>query len=148
MNKFMIILGAVIFSTVSLAKQSTESGFGVNYGGIAGVTINSELNSNTEIFGGIGLGKDSKIGYVLGAKFWLNEKARLSANYGTNCYVESSGQHDKEYEGLNVGIGYAFNNKESGWVFDLMFADISDCNDAASSNASDSSVKLAAGYRF
>ena len=50
----MIILGAVIFSTVSLAKQSTESGFGVNYGGIAGVTINSELNSNTEIFGGVG----------------------------------------------------------------------------------------------
>ena len=147
MNKFMIILGAVIFSTVSLAKQSTESGFGVNYGGIAGVTINSELNSNTEIFGGIGLGKDSKLGYVLGAKFWLNEKARLSANYGTNCYVKTGNNH-KEYEGLNFGIGYAFNNKESGWVFDLMFADISDCNDAASSNASDSSVKVAAGYRF
>ena len=146
MNKFMIILGAVIFSTVSLAKQSTESGFGINYGGIAGITINSELNSNTEIFGGVGLGRDN-IGYVLGAKFWLNEQVRLSTNYGTNCSVKT-GSNYKDYEGLNFGIGYAFNNKESGWVFDLMFADISDCNDAASSNASDSSVKVSAGYRF
>ena len=146
MNKFMIILGAVIFSSVSLAQQSYEAGIGIPYGGLAGLTINSELNSNTEVYGGLGIAQDS-IGYIIGVKFWLNEKARLSTNYGTNCFVKT-GSNYKDYEGLNFGIGYAFNGRESGWAFDLMFADISNCNDAASSNASDSSVKVAAGYRF
>jgi len=147
MNKLLItFLCIVTFSSATLANQSYEAGIGIPYGGVAGVTINSELSSNTEVYGGLGISPDT-IGYIIGVKLWLNENARLSTNYGTNCFVKT-GSNYKAYDGLNFGIGYAFNGREKGWAFDLIIADISSCNDGASSNASDSSVKLAAGYRF
>ena len=146
MNKLLILLGIVTFSSATVANQSYEAGIGIPYGGALGFTINSELSSNTEVYGGLGISPDT-LGYVIGVKFWLNEKARLSTNYGTNCFVKTGSKYN-DYDGLNFGIGYAFNGRESGWAFDLILADISSCNDGASSNASDSSIKLAAGYRF
>jgi len=145
MNKLLIILGVVIFSTATVAKQSYELGGGYNYGGLVGVTVNQELSSNVEIFGGLGVGMEAA-GYVVGTKFWINDNARLTLNYGTNCHVSSTTWTD--YEGLNVGIGYAFGGKEEGWAFDLLLLDVSDCNAATSSISSDSAVRLALGYRF
>ena len=145
MNKLLIILGVVIFSTATVAKQSYELGGGYNYGGLVGVTVNQELSSNVEMFGGLGIGMEA-VGYVVGTKFWINDNARLTMNYGTNCHISSPWT---DYEGLNFGIGYSFSGKnEVGWAFDLMLLDVSDCNAATTSISSDSAIRLAAGYRF
>lgn len=145
MNKFLLILGIVIFSTASLAERSYEVGGGYNYGGLIGATVSQEVSSNVEIFAGLGVAAES-VGYVVGTKFWINDKARLTLNYGTNCHVSSTTWTD--YEGLNVGIGYAFGGKETGWAFDLLLLDVSDCNAATTSISSDSAVRLSLGYRF
>jgi hypothetical protein len=141
MKKIFIILGIVIFSTATVAKQSYEVGIGSSYGGL-GVSVNSELNSNTELFTGVGLDLDS-VGYVVGAKFWLNDNARLTTSYGTNCVVYSGGYYHA-YEGLNLGIGYSFTGKEEGWIFELLLADVSDCVGFGS----DSAIDIGVGYRF
>jgi hypothetical protein len=135
---------ALIISSNSYAAQSYELGLGTNYGGVVGVTINTEINSNVEMFAGLGLGYEA-LGYVVGSKFWLNENVRLTANYGINCVVSSPW---RDYYGLNFGAGYAFSGKDPGWAFDLMLLDISDCNAATTSISSDSAIMLAAGYRF
>ena len=145
MKKILLIISIVIFSTATAAKQSYEIGGGYNYGGLIGATVSQEVSSNVEMFAGLGVAAESA-GYVVGTKFWINDKVRLTLNYGTNCHVSSTTWTD--YEGLNVGIGYAFGGKEEGWAFDLMLLDISDCNAAASSISSDSAIRLAAGYRF
>ena len=146
MNKFLIILSVVIFSTATVAKQSYELGGGYNYGGLVGFTVNQEISSNVEIFGGLGVGMEAA-GYVVGTKFWINDNARLTMNYGTNCSILSSTWTD--YEGLNFGIGYSFTGKNAaGWAFDLMLLDVSDCNAATTSISSDSAIRLALGYRF
>ena len=132
------------------AGQTYEVGTGTNYGGIIGATINVDLNSNTEIFAGFGLGLGG-VGYVIGSKLWLNEKVRLSGNYGYNCTVKtiSTTTTYKGYNGFNVGIGYARGGSESnGVTVDLMIVDTSDCHDAAQSTKSSSAVKISAGYRF
>ena len=43
---------ALIISSNSYAAQSYELGLGTNYGGVVGVTINTEVNSNVEMFAG------------------------------------------------------------------------------------------------
>ena len=149
MKKILTILGILIFSTTAVANQSFEVGIGTNYGGILGGTINVDLNANTEVFAGLGTGLE-RVTYVVGTKFWLNEKLRLSANYGYNCTVKtvSTTTTYKDYSGLNVGIGYAFRGKPSGMALDLMLIDSSDCSEATGSTASSSGVKIALGYRF
>ena len=153
MKRLLTLISILILSAASSAEQYFEVGYGTNYGGILGGTINVDLNSNTEVFVGLGAGFDG-VNYVVGTKFWLNNTTRLTMNYGTNCIDEtydiSTGKYAwKDYEGLNFGIGYAFSGKdEAGWAFDLMLLDTSDCNDAAASISSDSAIKLAAGYRF
>ena len=92
---------ALIISSNSYAAQSYELGLGTNYGGVVGVTINTEINSNVEMFAGLGLGYEA-LGYVVGSKFWLNENVRLTANYGINCVVSSPW---RDYYGLNFGAG-------------------------------------------
>ena len=148
MKKILTILGILIFSTTAVANQSFEVGIGTNYGGILGGTINVDLNANTEVFAGLGTGLE-RVTYVVGTKFWLNEKLRLSANYGYNCTVKtvSTTTTYKDYNGLNFGIGYALSRK-SGAAIDLMLIDSSDCNEAAGSTESSSGVKIALGYRF
>ena len=155
MKKIFIILGILIFSTATVAKQSFEAGFGTNYGALGGVVVTQDLSSNVEMFAGLGVGMES-VAYVVGTKFWLNNTTRLTMNYGTNCIDEtydiSTGKYAwKDYEGLNFGIGYAFSGKdEAGWAFDLMLLDTSDCN--ADSTALDidydSAIRMSAGYRF
>ena len=156
MKKILLIISIVIFSTSTMAKQSFEAGFGTNYGGLGGGVVVQDLSSNVEMFAGIGVGLES-VAYVIGTKFWLDDTIRLSANYGTNCTYEtwssSAGYDWKDFEGFNFGIGYAFGGKDdTGWAFDLMFLDISDCNagtdDYYSSVNDDSAIRLAAGYRF
>ena len=143
MNKLLIILGILIFSTATVAKQSYEIGIGSSYGGI-GVSYNSELSSNVEIFTGIGLDLES-VGYVVGTKFWLNNSTRLITDYGTNCVVYTGGNW-YTYEGLSFGIG--FGKQEGGLQFDVLFADISECNKNQSSVTDDSLIDIAVGYRF
>ena len=145
MNKLLIILGVLIFSTATLAKQSYEVGVGSSYGGI-GVVFNSELSSNVEMYTGIGLDLEN-VGYVVGTKFWFNDKTALLTDYGTNCVVYTGGNW-YAYEGFNVDIRYSFTGQENGWQFDLKLADISECNDNQSSVTDDSLIDIAVGYRF
>ena len=145
MNKLLIILGVLFLSTATLAKQSYELGVGSNYGGI-GVSVNSELNSNTELFGGLGLDLES-VGFVFGSKFWFNDKSTLITSYGTNCLVWTGSTYHA-YEGLNLGIGYSFTGKEAGWQFALLFSDISECNKNESAVTSDTGVDISIGYRY
>ena len=145
MKKIFIILGIVIFSTATVAKQSYEVGLGSSYGGI-GVVFNSELSSNVEMYTGIGLDLEN-VGYVVGSKFWFNDKTALLTDYGTNCVVYTGGNY-YAYEGLNLGIGYSFTGKEEGWIFELLLAEISECNDNQSSVTDDSLIDIAVGYRF
>jgi len=148
MNKLLIIFGILFLSTATLAERSYELGLGSSYGGI-GVSVNSELNSNTELFTGIGLDLDS-VGYVVGSKFWLNDKSTLIASYGTNCIVWT-GTTYHAYEGLNLGIGYSFTGKEAGWQFALFYADISECNKNESNvngPGTDHGIDISIGYRF
>ena len=149
MKRLLTLISILILSTASSAEQYFEVGFGTNYGGILGGTINVDLNSNTEVFVGLGAGFDG-VNYVVGTKFWLNEKLRLSANHGYNCTVEtvSTTTTYKDYNGLNFGIGYAFWDRKSGPAIDLMLLDTSDCNEAAGSSESSSQLKIALGYRF
>ena len=145
MKKIIIILGILIFSTATVAKQSYEVGLGSSYGGI-GVVFNSELSSNVEMYTGIGLDLEN-VGYVVGSKFWFNDKTALLTDYGTNCVVYTGGNY-YAYEGLNLGIGYSFTGKEEGWIFELLLAEISECNDNQSSVTDDSLIDIAVGYRF
>ena len=149
MKRLLTLISILILSTASSAEQNYEVGFGTNYGGVLGGTINVDLNANTEVFVGLGAGFDG-VTYVVGTKFWLNEKLRLSANYGYNCTVKtvSTTTTYKDYNGLNVGIGYAFGGRKSGAAIDLMLIDSSDCSEAAGSTESSSSAKIALGYRF
>ena len=148
MKRLLTLISILILSTASSAEQYFEVGFGTNYGGILGGTINVDLNSNTEVFVGLGAGFDG-VNYVVGTKFWLNEKLRLSANHGYNCTVEtvSTTTTYKDYNGLNFGIGYALSRK-SGAAIDLMLIDSSDCYEAVGSTESSTGVKIALGYRF
>ena len=141
MKKFFIILGIVIFSSATVANQSYEVGIGSSYGGL-GVSFNTELNSNTEFFTGAGFDLES-VGYVVGAKFWINDSVRLLTSYGTNCVVYTGGNY-YTYEGLNLGIGYSFTGKEEGWIFELLWADWSDCG----GTGPDSGIDIGVGYRF
>ena len=149
MKRLLTLISILILSTASSAEQNYEVGFGTNYGGVLGGTINVDLNANTEVFVGLGAGFDG-VNYVVGTKFWLNEKLRLSANYGYNCTVKtvSTTTTYKDYNGLNFGIGYAFWGRKSGPAIDLMLLDYSNCADAAGSTESSSGVKIALGYRF
>ena len=145
MKKLLIFLSLLIFSTATVAKQSYEVGVGSSYGGL-GVAFNSELSSNVEMFTGIGLDLES-VGYVVGAKFWFNDKTALIADYGTNCVVYTGGNW-YAYEGLNFGMRYSFTGQENGWQFDVLFADWSECKDNQSSVTDDSAIDIAIGYRF
>ena len=156
MKRLLTLISILILSTASSAEQNYEVGFGTNYGGVLGGTINVDLNANTEVFVGLGAGFDG-VTYVVGTKFWLNNNTRLTMNYGTNCIYETwssgAGYGWKDTEGLNFGIGYTFSGKdEAGWAFDLMLLDTSDCNAATddyySDITSDSAIRLALGYRF
>ena len=150
MKKIIIILGILIFSTATVAKQSYEVGLGSSYGGI-GVVFNSELSSNVEMYTGIGLDLEN-VGYVVGSKFWFNDKTALLTDYGTNCVVHTGGNWYAS-EGFNVGIRFAFNGQadfddKNGFQIDLKLADISECNDNQSSVTDDSLIDIAVGYRF
>ena len=146
MNKLLIILGVLIFSTATVAKQSYEVGVGSSYGGL-GVVFNSELSSNVEMFTGIGLDLEN-VGYVVGTKFWFNDKTALLTDYGTNCVVYTGGNW-YAYEGFNVGIRFSYNGRqENGFQFDVKLADISECNDNQSGVTNDSLIDIAIGYRF
>jgi len=144
--RFFIFISVLILSSTSIAKESYEVGIGTNYGGAGGVTINSELNSNIDIFAGIGVGLE-KAAFVLGAKYWLNDNIRSSFNYTTNCTVYRGGVW-RDYQGFNAGVGYAWGGKESGWALDAMLLDISECNKAESAITSNHAPALALGYRF
>ena len=145
MNKLLIILSVLIFSTATVAKQSYEVGVGSSYGGI-GVVFNSELSSNVEIFTGVGLDLEN-VGYVVGAKFWFNDTIALLTDYGTNCVVYTGGNWHA-YEGFNFGMRYSFTGQGEGWQFDVLLADISECNENQSSVTDDSAIDIAIGYRF
>lgn len=145
MKKIFIILGIVIFSTATVAKQSYEIGLGSSYGGF-GVAFNSELSSKTELFTGVGWDLED-VGYVVGAKFWLNDKMALIADYGSNCVVIRGG-YGYAYEGFNFGMRYSFTGQGEGWQFDVLVADISECNENESSITDDAAIDIAIGYRF
>ena len=149
MKKLLTFFTISILSSISSADQNYDVGLGTNYGGVLGGTINVDLNANTEVFVGLGAGFDG-VTYVVGTKFWLNEKLRLSTNYGYNCTVKtvSTTTTYKDYNGLNFGIGYAFGGRKSGAAIDLMLIDSSDCHEAAGSTESSTGVKIAVGYRF
>lgn len=138
------------FTSNTIAQISYEAGIGTNYGGIVGVTFNSELNSNIEMFAGLGSGFET-LTYVVGSKYWLNEQTRIIGNYGYNCTVKtvSTSTTYKDYYGLNFGIGYSFGGKNSnGVAIDLMLLDTSDCHNAVGSSEPSSAIRIALGYRF
>ena len=142
-EKNFIILGIVFFSTSTLAKTSGEIGLGYNYGGYVGYVTNVDVNSNTALFAGTGVVPGS-LGFVAGAKFWLNDNVRLTTNYGTNCIISGT---NNSYEGLNFGVGYAFGGRKEGVSIDLMLLDWTECNKHAT-NITDTGVLLSIGYRF
>jgi hypothetical protein len=157
MNKLLTFISILILSTISSAGQNYEIGMGTNYGGVLGGTVNFDINESTEIFLGLGLTAGDHVGeglgYVVGSKLWINEKTRLIANYGYNCTIQT-GVNYKDYNGLNLGVGYALKGREyggvsTGVVVDLMLIDQSKCKNAVvGSTISKFAMKISAGYRF
>jgi len=143
MKKILLILGIVFFNTTAVAEMSDEIGLGYNYGGYVGYVTHVGVSSNTEFFIGTGVVPGS-LGFVGGAKFWLNDNVRLTTNYGTNCIVSGT---DNSYEGLNFGVGYAFGGRKEGDLIDLMILDWTECNKHAT-GITDTGVLLSIGYRF
>ena len=143
LKKILLILGIVFFNTTTVAEMSGEIGLGYNYGGYVGYVTNVDVNSNTELFLGTGVVPGS-LGFVGGAKFWLNDNTRLTTNYGTNCIVSGT---DNSYEGLNFGVGYAFGGRKEGVSIDLMILDWTECNKHAT-GITDTGVLLSIGYRL
>jgi len=82
-----------------------EIGTGSNYGGLLGVTANYEVVENVELYGGLAI-----LGAVVGAKYYLNNNVRLTANYGVNGYEYTSDDKLYVYSGLNVGADYIWDN--------------------------------------
>ena len=147
----LIAITVLTFSSSSIADQAFEIGLGTNHAGVLGGTINIDVNSNTEFFGGLGLTAGEGVGYVIGSRYWINDNLRLIGNYGYNCTVKtvSTTTTYKDYYGLNIGVGYSFGGIDSsGIALDLMLIDTSDCHNAVGSSESKSSMKLALGYRF
>ena len=147
----LIAITVLSFSSSSIADQAFEIGLGTNHAGVLGGTINIDVNPNTEFFGGLGLTAGEGVGYVIGSRYWINDKLRLIGNYGYNCTVKtvSTTTTYKDYYGLNIGVGYSFGGIDSsGVALDLMLIDTSDCHNAVGSSESKSSMKLALGYRF
>ena len=85
-------------------------------------------------------------GVILGTKYYFTDAARLIANYGTNCIWCSGGKYHST-EGFNFGVGYAF-GRNQGWAFDLMLADITECNKKTTQISQDTAINLSVGYRF
>ena len=157
MKKIQTFISLLILSTVSLAETKYESGIGIVYGGILGTSVNVDINSSTEVYLGLGLTAGESLGMTIGSRLWINDKVRLTGNYGYNCTVKtvtigtSTTTSYKDYRGINVGIGYAPNGKDSsGFSFDAMIVDNSDCKDAAKGIVANSASTLtvALGYRF
>ena len=157
MKKLLTLITILFLSTASSAATKYESGIGTVYGGIAGTSINLDINSKTEAYVGLGLTAGKSIGLTIGSRYWLTDKIRLTGNYGYNCTVKqttvglSTTTSYKDYRGLNVGIGYARGGKDSsGLTFDAMIVDNSDCTEAAKGivSKSASTLSIAAGYRF
>ena len=157
MKKIQTFISLLILSTVSLAETKYESGIGIVYGGILGTSVNVDINSSTEVYLGLGLTAGESLGMTIGSRLWINDKVRLTGNYGYNCTVKtitigtSTTTSYKDYSGFNFGIGFAPNGKDSsGFSFDALIADNSDCKDAAKGIVakSASTLTIAAGYRF
>ena len=150
MNKnLLMVMFMLSTATYGENKISSEVGVGVNYGGIVGFTTNYEVNPKTELFGGFGAGIGS-VGFVLGAKHYINDSFRLIANYGTNSWVELSPGEWENFQGINFGVGYV-GSKRDGWSFDLMYADNSDAKDAHVTGlclGCPSPIRANLGYRF
>ena len=150
MKKLMMVIFILFTAAYGGNAYSYEVGVGVNYGGIVGVTTNHEINPNTELFGGIGVGIGSA-GFVLGGKYYINDSVRLIANYGTNAFVEVSPGEWESYKGINLGVGYV-GSKRDGWSVDLMYIERSDADDVIAGGNyicySCGNIKVSFGYRF
>jgi len=140
-----------MISTLSLAEMNYEVGVGANYGGIIGVTANKKIESNVEVFGGIGL-----VGAVAGARYYLNDNIRLNTNYGVHGLIvakESSDDKIKLLHGINIGVDYIWGN---GISLGLVYPVTSNADDAVDElrkkgydvEKRSIDVLLSLGYRF
>ena len=103
-------------------------GLGIPYGGL-GINISRDLTENVEIMGGLGV-----FGWAVGARFYPSKESpsfRLSGIYGTNTvvmlekcgYAGSSSyctSEYKNYQGMNLGIGFGPRGNENGWNLDVI----------------------------
>jgi len=123
--KTVLALGfSLVASSAFTAENDAVSlsvGLGASYGGLVGVTASVPLSHNIEFYGGIG--SIGAMGYVAGVNYYISDRVRLTANYGTNAVVDDLSGY-KAYQGLNIGVGYVGRSRD-GWSMDLYYRDIS-----------------------
>jgi len=81
MQKHNIMATLLLSFTISSMAVEWEMGFGSNYGGLLGVTVNHMPANDTELYAGLAL-----VGGVLGTRYYIDENLRLNLNYGVNGY--------------------------------------------------------------
>lgn len=158
MKKLNILILTAFLSMPAFAGEygdiALEAGLGVNYGGGLGVVADVAITPELDAFAGLGYA--FKAGYVVGAKYYINDSVRLIANYGTNSTIEYLLSDKYEvFEGLNFGVGY-IGSKREGWTVDLMYIDISNLEKRAkeleakggSIDDGNGRTKLSFGYRW
>jgi len=134
MKKFLVIASLVFASSTFASGVKFDAGFGVNYGGIVGVTVNKKVAPMTELFGGLGA-----VGYVVGGRYYLNKHIRFIGNYGTNTNVITS-----YTAGINMGAEYVWNR----WSAGLMYVVTSDGLKIDTDSDIIEKFRLSLGYRF
>jgi len=108
MQKNNIIATLLLSFTISSMAVEWEVGFGPNYGGLLGVTINHIPANDTELYAGLAL-----VGGVLGTRYYIDENVRLNLNYGVNGYrynTKNGEDFISTYHGFNLGLDYIWNN--------------------------------------
>jgi hypothetical protein len=157
MMKKSLMVASLLFASSTFASDvKFDVGMGLNYGGLVGATANMEVAPKIEVFGG--LGTIGTMGYVVGARYYMNDNIRAIANYGTSGGIKTttgSVEEIETFEGINIGVEYAWKN---GWSAGLMYIATSGLDDrvkelkaqgyALSDGDSAGDIKLTFGYRF
>lgn len=135
-----------------LSDIKWESGVGVNYGGLLGITANKKVSDEVELYAGL-----AAVGAVAGARYYPIPNVRLNLSYGTQgLLAKEEVNGDKVYEifhGLNVGVDYVWENGLSLGLVYYAYSNMDDKMDEAENQGytidrSDLKVGVSLGYRF
>jgi hypothetical protein len=145
----------IFYTTKYFPKINYDAGIGINYGGLYGLSLSTNITNNIELYASLGDTTVAGTSYSIGARYYMNNNIRYTISHGINNIIKFTDPTLKteKYTGTNIGIGYA--NSSGGWSADLMYVLTSNIDNrldelrkAGNQINEETKFRLNIGYRF